>query len=286
MQDHNIEHQLRSLILSHLQSKRRFGEVLSVAHLMHEIAAKAQTQNLKVRGHDVLIKNGFNTFQPSPHLVPLVWDIVWDLIIEGVIRPGRGDDKYDPKDLHVTPYGTEVLAGTTTPYDPDGYLKAIADAVPAVDAIIVTYVGESARTLRANCPLSSTITLGCASERAFLILLNAYADALNAVDQAKLETALKKALQIKKRHDIFMEWYEKHLEPKLRSGKIHPDAITEFESAMTMLFTYFRNIRNDAGHPTGTSFSREMVHSHLVVFPAYLRAMYGIIDWLRSNTPL
>ena len=89
MQDQNIEPQLRSLVLSHLQIKRAFNEMLSVPHLTHEIAENAQKQGLKMRGHDVFIKNGFDTFQPSPYLVPLVWDIVWDLIIEGVIRPGR-----------------------------------------------------------------------------------------------------------------------------------------------------------------------------------------------------
>jgi hypothetical protein len=171
-----------------------------------------------------------------------------------------------------------------TPYDPEGYLNAISRAVPTVDQIIIKYITESAETLRRNCLLSSTIALGCASEKAFLLLLDAYGDALQPTDQAKFSDERNRSWQIKPQHAVFMRWYDAKLKSMLRSkGR---DWITELEDALQFLFSYFRKIRNEAGHPSGVTLSREAVQSHLVIFPAYLRRIYDLIEWIDDNKPL
>jgi hypothetical protein len=283
-----IEPLLRSIILQRLQVKRSNSDPpLSVEHLLGEVAAYAKEHNLKVgRGYDAWLDNRYGRAEPSPHIVAPIWDLVWDLIVEGVLRPGSGSDTSTQFPvIHLTAFGAAAISGATTPYDPDGYTKALRDAVPTLDPVIVEYISESVQTLRAHCLLSSTITLGCACEKAFLLLLDTYTNALNATDRAGFEADLAKKWQIKKKHEVFMDWYNKHLEPRLR-GKLHSDRITEFEFAMTTIFNYFRNVRNDAGHPTGKTFSRETVLSHLVVFPSYLRVIYDVVDWLGANSPL
>jgi hypothetical protein len=283
-----IEPLLRSIILQRLQVKRSVSDPpLSVEHLLSEVAAHAKQHQLKVgRGYDAWILDRYGRAAPSPHLVAHVWDLAWDLIIEGILRPGSGSETSTQFPvIHLTEFGATAIADSTTPYDPDGYVKALHDAVPTLDPVIADYISESARTLRAHCLLSSTITLGCACEKAFLLLLDAYTNALNTTDRPNFEADLAKKWQIKKKHEVFTEWYNKHLEQRLR-GKLNSDRITEFEFAMTTVFTYFRNVRNDAGHPTGKTFSRETVLSHLVVFPAYLRVIYDVIAWLGANTPL
>ena len=54
-----------------------------------------------------------------------VQSILWDLIIEGIVRPGLNDGlNNDLPFFHVTDFGKHVLAnGPQSPYDPDGYLK-------------------------------------------------------------------------------------------------------------------------------------------------------------------
>lgn len=51
--------------------------------------------------------------------------IMWDLIIEGIIRPGLNDGiNNELPHFHVTEFGKEKLKnGPATPYDPDGFLK-------------------------------------------------------------------------------------------------------------------------------------------------------------------
>jgi hypothetical protein len=103
-----------------------------------------------------------------PRLKGPASDIVWDLIIEGILRPGTGPSgtEFDLPYIHVTEFGKAALQGNVTPYDPNGYLRNLNEKVPNADPVIVKYIAESAETLRRNCFLSSTVTLGCASEKA------------------------------------------------------------------------------------------------------------------------
>ena len=52
-----------------------------------------------------------------------VRNIFWDLVIEGILRPGLADGmNNDLPFFHVTEWGKVALKdGPTTPYDPDGY---------------------------------------------------------------------------------------------------------------------------------------------------------------------
>lgn len=220
-----------------------------------------------------------------PQLRGPVWEIVWDLIVEGVLRPGDGKSNHELPLIYVTEYGKTAIRGTITPYDPDGYLKAITEKVRSVDSTILRYVAESAETLRRNCLLSSTVTLGCASERAFLLLLEAYRDALNAADQATFDKTMQKTWMIKARHVEFMKAYETKLKFRLKRG-FSSDWITECETALQFIFGYFRKNRNDAGHPSDAMFSREISAAHLIMFPPYLRVIYDLIEWMPKNKPL
>jgi hypothetical protein len=47
-----------------------------------------------------------------------------------------------------------------------------------------------------------------------------------------------------------------------------------------------RTNRNDAGHPTGKSIGREEAYASLTVFPTYLKKVYELVGWLKSNAPL
>ena len=59
-------------------------------------------------------------------------DIIWDFIIEGIVRPGPldGSDQGLPH-FHVTEYGREkIKGGPALPYDPDGYLSGSLKLFP------------------------------------------------------------------------------------------------------------------------------------------------------------
>ena len=196
------------------------------------------------------------------------------------MRPGLFDGtNNDLPWFHVTEYGKAVLNGLPqTPYDPDNYLKRLQADIQSLDPIIVTYLTEALHTFRIGCLLSSTVMLGCASEKAFQLLLEAYATALPQAQQEKFNKEIQNKL-IKRQFDEFNKRLESHLKVRL-PGDIKAD----LDVALTGVFSMIRNMRNDAGHPTGLRLAREVVYANLTVFPTYLKKVYSLIDWLQMNS--
>jgi hypothetical protein len=207
-----------------------------------------------------------------------VQSIMWDLIIEGVIRPGLADGANNKLPFfHVTERGKHwIKEGPQSPYDPDGYLKRLRSSVAGLDPIIVTYLNESLHTFRIGCLLSSTIALGCASEKALLLLIAAYSDALPSTMQDKFRKNTEGRM-IKRQFDEFRKMLDSHLR-----GHLTPDLADGLDITLNAVFEMIRTQRNDAGHPTGKEVSREQVYASLVVFPTYLKKVYDLIDWLKT----
>jgi hypothetical protein len=206
--------------------------------------------------------------------------IMWDLIIEGIVRPGSGEESGNAELpwFHVTDWGREALKhGPQTPYDPDGYLKKLRLSIPALDPVIETYLNESLRTFRINCLLSSTIALGCATEKALLLLIAAYRDSLPAARSEKFRKNTAGRM-IKRQFEEFRQMLESDLRSKL------PQNIAEgLDIELNGLFEIFRTQRNDAGHPTGKTLERSSIHANLRVVPVYLQKVYELIAWITAN---
>ena len=179
----------------------------------------------------------------------------------------------------MTEFGREKIKdGPASPYDPDGYLKRLAATIPDLDEVILTYLEENLRTFRIGCLLSSTTTLGCASEKALILLFDAYGDALTGPMQDKYRKEIE-GRPIKRKFDEFHKRLESHLVAKLPG-----DLKEHLDIALIALSAVFREMRNDAGHPTGKAVLREQAYANLVVFPVYLKKkVYDLIGWLKVN---
>jgi hypothetical protein len=210
-----------------------------------------------------------------------IWieDILWDLITEGLVRPGLGDGLNQGLPwYHVSEYGKTVLMNhSPQPYDPDGYLTEVRD-IPNIDDVILSYLEESLKAFRIHCHLSSVITLGCASEKAILLLIESCKAAIsNPKDQADFEKKTD-TLAIKRKHDEFQNLLKAKIIPFL------PKELKEnLDNYLIGLFSIIRSTRNDAGHPSGKEIRREPLYSYLVTFPEYLKKVYELINWLSKN---
>ena len=138
----------------------------------------------------------------------------------------------------------------------------------------MVYLEESLHTFRISCLLSSTVTLGCASEKALLLLLEAYTKALEPIRAAKF-LKVTEGKMIRQQFDVFQKRLDDHLK-----GKLDRDLQADLETRLMGVFSMIREGRNDAGHPTGLVPEREVCYSYLTVFPSYLRKVYDPIGWL------
>ena len=110
-----------------------------------------------------------------------VRQIIWDLILQGVLTPGVSEQSSGLPHIKVTDYGHECLKSLEIlPHDPDGYLGYLYNEIPQVDDIIVKYITESLQTFLTGNLLASTVMIGGASEKAVLLLIEAYTNAISS----------------------------------------------------------------------------------------------------------
>jgi len=118
MPDTTIHDQLRSLLLECLRKEmpgKPTGHPFRPEYLFGMIAKIAETRDLKYNNDIPAWHENTKTRQPQLHgnLEQPITDIVWDLIIEGVLRP---DSHSEARffSVHLTDYGRKTLEDSET----------------------------------------------------------------------------------------------------------------------------------------------------------------------------
>jgi hypothetical protein len=207
-----------------------------------------------------------------------VREILWDLVIERIVTIGMDSANAAWPFLKLTEYGLKVLESSAPiPHDPSGYLARIRQEIPQIDTVIYTYLVESIQTYNIQALLSTTVTLGCASEKALLLLINAYKNAIQ--DGARKASFMSKTEEklIKRQFDEFRKCITNLY------GNMPGDIVDDLDNSLIGVFSMIRNFRNDAGHPTGKSISRDQAFANLHVFIQYCKKVYQLIEYFNTN---
>lgn len=207
-----------------------------------------------------------------------VRQIVWELILQGVLAIGLNESNPNFPFVSVTEHGKKVLeSGQTLPYDPDGYLKKLKTELPNLDPLIEMYLSESLQAYLKGLMFSSAVMLGVASEKAFLLLLEAFTNALTNEPKKRKFQNLQNSIGTKKKFD--------QLKKEIIAIRRNlPRELSEnLESQFDGIFNLIRVTRNDAGHPTGRHIERGVVYTNLQLFIYYCKRIYGLIDYFNNH---
>ena len=171
--------------------------------------------NLAFKGHGIeLDENDLITVE----------QIIHEFYFEGILVPGvkpdpdatyQGGTLVFPR-YHLTEYGKKVVSTTEyQPHDPDGYLARIRADIPKIDDVIIRYLEESLSCYRKNLLLAAAVMLGCAAEKAVLLLVQAYGNSIsNGGEQQKYQNETKSFIIRQKWNALW-----KRLEPE--AGSLH-----------------------------------------------------------------
>lgn len=206
-----------------------------------------------------------------------VREIIWDLITERILTIGDYHNDSWPW-LSLSEYGKIAIASSNPiPNDPTGYLSRIKRDISNIDEIIETYLAESIRTYNINQLLSSTITLGCASERALILLIEVYENTFN--------DEIAKSNFSKKISGKFIKTQFDELNRSINSilHTLPYELKDNYTNTLTGVFQMIRYNRNDAGHPTGKSIDKEALFASLQVFIPYCKFIYNMIEYFEDN---
>lgn len=213
-------------------------------------------------------------------LTVLAIEVFWQLVAEGVLSPGGDYSNPDLPWFHITEYGREVLAlPDPQPYDPTGYLADLRTKTATPDLTVMAYVAESLETFRKGNLVASTVMLGIAAERVFLLLCESMDSALADPGEKAAFARLMKGIAMKPK----LDWVHEKIQ---KIQKARPAGFPDNATIMTMaIYDLLRRQRNDLGHPREDppAVKRADAFVNLQIFPRYFELAEEVCSFLKAN---
>ena len=210
----------------------------------------------------------------------LIMEIVWSLIIQGILIPGLNDSNQGWPFLRLTAYGEKcVEEDRILPHDPEGFMRDFCDEIPNADPAIIEYLTESLQCYIHGLYRAAAVMLGGSSEKAVLLLIESCGNSIrDPTAKQRFESDVQRTQSIFRKYELF----ERQL-TVVRARM--PRSVTEnVDSLLRGVFDLIRSSRNDAGHPaTSTPVDRDLVYSHLRLFTPYCKRIYDLIGWFSAN---
>ncbi|MFH1929782.1 MAG: hypothetical protein ABIK79_16685 [Chloroflexota bacterium] len=221
----------------------------------------------------------FEERQLGERFVVLANEVMWQLLMQGVITPGMNASNPTLPRFRVTDHGQEVLeAERFIPHDPTGYLDDLRAASGAIATDVnLTYVEEALRCFNAGCHVASVLLLGIAAESIFNHLCDMIRLSLkNRSEQKKLDSQL----PVKPRHRWIVQKYQ-HL-PKSVQREQLPESL---DMTLGSLYDLIRRQRNELGHPQEKppELSREQAFVFFRLFPGFVGDVQAFAEYCQQS---
>ena len=209
-----------------------------------------------------------------------VYDLLWQLVAEGVIRPGNMSLTFP--DMSVTEYGKRVINNENAhPHDVERFLNQMKNG-QQIDSTVEAYLVESLHSFRQTRLVASAVLLGVAAERTFLVIAKSLLEALkDANEQAKFKKLLDRQPMKPKQ-----EWAHAKLLELDGNRRTLPDDFPESTPLMvTGIYDLIRQQRNDLGHPRDVPPKIEwgQLEANLFLFSQYYRSAEQLNSYLTSH---
>ena len=213
------------------------------------------------------------------HFIVLVQEIMWQLMIQGVITPGKDSSNLNLPWFRITDYGQEVLkTGRFIPHDQARYLDEIRRVCGInINNVTLSYLEESLRCFNSGCHVASVLLLGIAAECVVLNLANIIASSLKSSEEKSI---FGKKRTIKKKHRWVVEKYQS------LSGNVRRDILPEsLDLTLTSLYELIRRQRNTLGHPQDKipNLNREQAFIFFRLFPGFIEDVELFAAYCQKN---
>jgi hypothetical protein len=211
--------------------------------------------------------------QPVDHRHPplrgpdaeLLRDIFWDLFRQGFITLGVDDMNPAWPFFRLSRFGETALK-SQNPYrfhDTSSFLSIVTKEVPDISSAAVTYLEEAVATFYAGCLLAACVMVGVAAEAEFLRLIDVAVKGPYGQRFTQVQKSGFIGQKIKK--------FGSALSPLLSS--LPKSAVEDLDTNLDAIQSVLRIARNDAGHPTAATPSREQVYVFLQLFVPFARQL-------------
>jgi hypothetical protein len=172
-----------------------------------------------------------------------------------------------------------AVPGQVLPFEIDRFPDTIRERVPECDPVVIAFVAEAIRCLRADALLGAAFMIGAASEKAVNLLIQSYADAVTDTSKKEKFLARVNNRMISVKWDEFMRSY-KSCGSKPTQGLLAQD----LETVIGTMFQFCRVTRNEVGHPQIVpDLDRGVLLANLGHFVTYIERIYGLMRHFRDR---
>ena len=206
-------------------------------------------------------------------------EILWELLVQGVLAPGKNSLNLQLPFVHVTDYGLQCLEeGSLLLHDADDYLKRLLKCTDIpMDDIVLTYAGESVLCFLVGRYFAAMMLLGTAAERCVDLLTET---CLDTFSDPRKTTHFKRKARLSGRS---LNPRLATLKDALLTATLPPELSENLELQLDGLFGLIRYGRDTSGHPVPQSPDREMAHAQLLLFPRYCARVFALIRHLKTD---
>lgn len=223
-------------------------------------------------------------------------DAWFNLFLDGWITPGI--DQSSGNWLYkgwftVTPYGKSQIESIGPDYfpvflDPVSTITELKKTISNIDPIALRYFEESLWAIKKRLFLSAIVTMGCASERSILLLVEAV---LDYYDDASLRSSFDKSDKIKPKFELLKKTIKDRSLKKDLLSMFSSDVekcrdvkylFIDFDNILDQMFQIYRTNRNDAGHPSGIIFDMDITRAEAAMFRKYCKIIYGLVSYIET----
>ncbi len=183
--------------------------------------------------------------------------------------------------FHVTRDGKRALAEPDyQPHDPNEYLRQLGARLPAADPTVLAYLHESLHCYARGLTVASSMMLGIAAERVFLIVCDSLA---NSVKDPSEKATAKKMLD-RNAMKPKLDWVTETLR-RIQIPKRPPDLPEDVDIKIPGIYNLIRYQRNELGHPREVppSVTRDDAYAYLRLFPSYYETAEKVREFLSKN---
>ncbi|MCK4570552.1 hypothetical protein KAT84_01250 [Candidatus Bipolaricaulota bacterium] len=209
------------------------------------------------------------------HDVLTLQEILWELLVQGVLAPGKNSLNLNLPFVHLTEYGSQCLEdGRILARDPDRYIGRLTEVTDAeIDDFVLHSVREALSVSLTGSWSSSVVLLARAAEHLFDQLANILLSTRqHGGETQELEASTRPA---RSRAQAVIQTLQHH--------SLSTDITESIEPQLNGLMALIQLSRNQDGSPRWTPLSRDQVLGFFLLFPEQCAFVYHLMNALEGE---
>lgn len=165
------------------------------------------------------------------------------------------------------------------PFEIERFPTLLVESIPNIDPVIVRFVREAITSVKAGSMLGCAFLLGGASEKAILLLIDTY---MNAIE----DQTLREKFQSRTSGKFISRAFEA-FEQSFKSSHNKPKDFgwsNDLDIKIGQIFQFCRICRNEAGHPhLPPNLDKGILIANMGQFVKYVADLYQLIGFYSTN---